>query len=123
VLAWPGFSSPTGPVYGALPAHRRADTLTRLSQLDKLVKILKRGRPVEEWSDLLFNRLEQAQLPVMTEVAQARRILEAAGAKGTRMSGSGSSVFGFVSSHFEGERVVRRLRAYPWKVYLTSCFG
>jgi 4-diphosphocytidyl-2-C-methyl-D-erythritol kinase len=84
---------------------------------------LKKGRPVEEWGGLLFNRLEQAKLPVMTEVAQARRILEAAGAKGTRMSGSGSSVFGFVSSHVEGERVVRRLQAYPWKVYLTSCHG
>jgi 4-diphosphocytidyl-2-C-methyl-D-erythritol kinase len=123
VLAWPGFGSPTGPVYGALPPRRRSDTLTRLSQLDKLVRRLKRGLPVEDWGGLLFNRLEQADLPVMTEVAQARRILEAAGAKGTRMSGSGSSVFGFVSSHAEGERVVKRLQAYPWKVYLTSCHG
>ena len=123
VLAWPGFPSPTGPVYGALPPRRRADLLTRLSQLDRLVRSLKRGRSVEEWGGLLFNRLEQAELPVMTEVAQARRILEAAGAKGVRMSGSGSSVFGFVSSHVEGERVVRRLQAYPWKVYLTSCHG
>ncbi|MDE2491863.1 MAG: 4-(cytidine 5'-diphospho)-2-C-methyl-D-erythritol kinase [Elusimicrobia bacterium] len=123
ILAWPGFGSPTGPVYAALPPRRRADVLTRLSQLDRLVRSLKRGRPVEEWGGLLFNRLEQADLPVMTEVAQARRILEAAGAKGTRMSGSGSSVFGFVSSHVEGERIVRRLQAYPWKVYLTSCHG
>ena len=84
---------------------------------------MKKGRPVEEWGGLLFNRLEQAELPVMKEVAQARRILEAAGAKGTRMSGSGSSVFGFVASHGEGERVVRRLQAYPWKVFLTSCHG
>jgi len=123
VLAWPGFGSPTGPVYTSLPPRRRADILTRLSQLDKLIRSLKKGRPVEEWGGLLFNRLEQAELPVMKEVAQARRILEAAGAKGTRMSGSGSSVFGFVSSHGEGERVVRRLQAYPWKVYLTSCHG
>ncbi len=123
VLAWPGFPSPTGPVYTALPPRRRADILTRLSQLDRLVRSLKRGRPVEEWGGLLFNRLEQAELPVMTEVAQARRILEAAGARGVRMSGSGSSVFGNVSSHVEGERVVKRLQAYPWKVYLTSCHG
>lgn len=123
VLVWPGFGSPTGPVYGALPPRKRAETLTRLSQLDKLIRSLKRGRPVEEWGGLLFNRLEQAELPVMTDVAQARRILDAAGARGVRMSGSGSSVFGFVGSHGEGERVVRRLKAYPWKVYLTGCLG
>lgn len=123
VLVWPGFPSPTGPIFQSLPPRRRADALTSLSQLDKLVRRLKNGRPVEEWGGLLFNRLEQAESPVLTAVAQARRILVAAGAKGVRMSGSGSSVFGFVSSHAEGEAVVRRLRAYPWKVYLTSCHG
>ncbi len=123
VLAWPGFGSPTGPVFSALPPRRRPDILTHLSQLGRLVRRLKMGRPVDEWGGLLFNRLEQADLPVMSEVAQARRILEASGAKGVRMSGSGSSVFGFVSSHAEGERVVKRLRAYPWKVFLTSCHG
>ena len=123
VLAWPGFGSPTGPVYSALPARRRPDVLARLAQLKKLVLGLKRGRPVEEWGGLLFNRLEQAEMPVMKDVAQARRILQSAGAKGVRMSGSGSSVFGFVSSHVEGERVLQRLQAYPWKVFLTSCHG
>ncbi len=123
VLAWPGFGSPTAPVFKALPPRRRADILTHLSQLGRLKRRLQAGRPVDEWGKLLFNRLEQAELPVMSEVAQARRILEAAGAKGVRMSGSGSSVFGFVSSHAEGERVVKRLQAYPWKVYLTSCHG
>jgi 4-diphosphocytidyl-2-C-methyl-D-erythritol kinase len=123
VLVWPGFPSPTGPVFTAVPPRKRSETLTRLSQLGKLIRRLKSGRPVEEWGGLLFNRLEQADLPVMADIAQARRILEATGAKGVRMSGSGSSVFGFVSSHVEGERVVKRLRAYPWKVYLTSCHG
>ncbi len=123
VLAWPGFPSPTGPVFSALQPSRRSEILTRLSQLDKLIRRLKIGRPVEEWGELLFNRLEQVELPVMKEVAQARRILESAGVKGVRMSGSGSSVFGFISSHAEGVRVVRRLQAYPWKVCLTSCHG
>lgn len=123
VLVWPGFPSPTGPVFTAIPPRRRSEILTRLSQLDKLIRRLKAGRPVEEWGGLLYNRLEEAVVPVMTEVAQARRILESAGVKGVRMSGSGSSVFGFISSHAEGVRVVRRLQAYPWKVYLTSCHG
>jgi len=123
VLVWPGFPSPTGPVFSAVPPRRRSDILTRLSQLDKLIRRLKTGRPVEEWGGLLFNRLEEAAVPVMKEVAQARRILESAGLKGVRMSGSGSSVYGFISSHAEGVRVVGRLRAYPWKVYLTSCHG
>jgi 4-diphosphocytidyl-2-C-methyl-D-erythritol kinase len=123
VLVWPGFPSPTGPVFTALAPCRRSETLTRLAQLDKLIRHLKKDRPLKEWAGLLFNRLEQAELPVMAEVAQARRILESAGAKGVRMSGSGSSVFGFIGSHAEGVRVVRRLQAYPWKVYLTSCHG
>ena len=123
VLVWPGFPSPTGPVYQALPPRRRSEILTSLSQLTRLVRSLKRGRSVEEWGGLLFNRLEQAELPAMADVAQARRILETVGAKGVRMSGSGSAVFGFISSHAEGVRVVRRLQAYPWKVYLTSCHG
>lgn len=123
VLVWPGFPSPTGPVFTAVPPRKRAETLTRLSQLDKLIRRLRMGRPVGEWGGLLFNRLEQAELPVMKDVAQARRIMEATGAKGVRMSGSGSSVYGFVSSHAEGMRVVKRLQAYPWKVYLTSCHG
>ncbi len=123
VLVWPGFPSPTGPVFSALASCRRSVVLRRLSQLKRLIHRLGRGRPIEEWAGLLFNRLEQAELPIMAEIERARRILESAGVKGVRMSGSGSSVFGFISSHVEGAQVIRRLKAYPWKVYLTSCLG
>lgn len=123
VLVYPGVSVSTAEVYKALPKASRPDVLTRLSQLDKLVSSLKRGRPVGEWEGLLFNRLEQAALPVLSHVEQARRILSQLGARGVRMSGSGSSVFGFVSSHEEGEKAIRRLQGYPWKVFLTCCNG
>lgn len=123
ILVYPGISISTAQAYKALPRPSRSDVLTRLSQLDKLVDSLKKGRPVGDWAGLLFNRLEQAELPALRQVEQARRILESAGAAGTRMSGSGSSIFGFVPSHGEGERCLKRLQAYPWRVFLTSCQG
>lgn len=123
ILVYPGIHISTAEAYRNIKKPGRPAVLTRLSQLDKLVSALKKGRPVEEWGDLLFNRLEEAEIPALSQVAQARTILERLGARGVRMSGSGSSVFGFVASHREGEECVRRLRGYPWKVFLTSCQG
>lgn len=123
LLVYPEVHISTADSYKHLPKPARSDVLTRLSHLDKLVRGLKAGRPVEEWGGLLFNRLEQAELPALRQVEQARRILEQLGARGVRMSGSGSSVFGFVSSHKEGEESLKRLQGYPWKVFLTSCQG
>ena len=123
VLAHPGLHVATPSVYKTLEKPSWPVVLTRLSQLNKLLAALKKSRPVDVWGGLLFNRLEEAKLPELERVAQARSILERAGARFVRMSGSGSSVFGFVSSHQEGEECVKRLRGYPWKVYLTSCHG
>lgn len=123
VLVYPGVAVSTAEVYKALPRPSRPDVLTRLSHLDKLLDSLRRGRPLPEWEGLLFNRLEQAALPVLSHVEQARRILAQLGARGVRMSGSGSAVFGFVSSHEQGEKALRRLQGYPWKVFLTCCNG
>ena len=68
-------------------------------------------------------RRRHFRLPVMSRVQQARRVLMSLGVLGVTMTGSGSSVFGFVSSHGEGERVAKRLSGYPWRVFLTSCHG
>ncbi len=123
VLVYPNLHVSTAQAYAHLEKPARTDVLTRLSELDKLLLGLRKGRPIEEWQGLLFNRLEQARLPELATVEQARRILEKSGAAGVRMSGSGSSVFGFVPSHKEGEACLRRLQAYPWKVFLTSIQG
>ncbi|MBI4375759.1 MAG: 4-(cytidine 5'-diphospho)-2-C-methyl-D-erythritol kinase [Elusimicrobia bacterium] len=123
ILIFPEVQVPTAESYKALSNPARSDVLTRLSDLDKLIAGLEKGRPIAEWQGLLFNRLEQARLPVLTHVERARRVLVQLGALGVRMSGSGSSVFGFVSSHEEGEQLLKRLRGYPWKVFLTCCNG
>jgi 4-diphosphocytidyl-2-C-methyl-D-erythritol kinase len=121
VLVCPGLHVPATQAYKALPPAPRPVVLTRLSQLDRLIRSLQRGRSVEEWEGLLFNRLESAELPVLAQVAAARRVLLQLGVRGARMSGS--SVFGFVVSHAEGEAALERLRGYPWKGFLTSCLG
>ncbi|OGR82890.1 MAG: 4-(cytidine 5'-diphospho)-2-C-methyl-D-erythritol kinase [Elusimicrobia bacterium RIFCSPHIGHO2_02_FULL_57_9] len=123
ILVYPGVQVSTAESYRNLPARDPADVLTRLSHLDKLVRNLKKGRPIEEWQSLLFNRLEQARLPVLSHVERARKVLAQLGASGVRMSGSGSSVFGFISSHQDGEKCLKRLQGYPWNVFLTSCHG
>ncbi|MBI5631533.1 MAG: 4-(cytidine 5'-diphospho)-2-C-methyl-D-erythritol kinase [Elusimicrobia bacterium] len=123
VLVYPEVGISTAESYKALPKPSRCDVLTRLSHLDKLIGSLKRERPLQDWESLLFNRLEQAAVPALSHVERARRILSRLGARGVRMSGSGSSVFGFVSSHEEGARLLKRLQGYPWKVFLTCCNG
>ena len=123
VLVYPNIHVSTVESYKNLAKPERADVLTRMSHLDRLLSGLRTGRPVGEWAPLLFNRLEQARLPALAQVEQARSILERSGAVGARMSGSGSAVFGFVGSHTEGERLVKRLQGYPWQVFLTSCHG
>jgi len=123
VLVFPGVAVATRDVFGRLRRPGRSDVLTSLSDLDKLKKKLGKGRPISEWESLLFNRLEGEVVPVQPEVGQAKSILARLGLRGVMMSGSGSSVFGFVASHAEGERVVARLSGYPWKVLLTCCLG
>ena len=123
ILAYPAVAISTAEAYKALPKAPRSDVLTRLSQLDKLARGLEKGRPLEDLSGLFFNRMEEAQIDSLRTVEQARAILEKAGLSGVRMSGSGSSVFGFAASHEEGKRVLARLSGYPWKVFLTSLGG
>lgn len=123
VLVYPRQAIATAKVYQGLPALRRSDVLTRVTQLSTLQKKLSTGRPISEWADLVFNRLEEVVLPIHPEVRQAKRLLVQLGARGVLMSGSGSSVFGFASSHSEGERIRSKLQGYPWHVFLTGCLG
>jgi len=123
VLVYPGLQVSTAQAYRALPRVPRSVVLTRLSHLDRLIRSLERGRPVEEWAGLLFNRLEEARLPALAQVEVARRALLQLGLRGARMSGSGSSVFAFAGSHAEAAAALRRLEGYPWKVFLTCCSG
>ena len=121
ILVFPGVSISTAESYKALSLPKPKDVLTKLSQLDRLTEALIQGRSVEEWGELLFNRLEDSKVSAEPIVRGARDILSKLGLKGVRMSGSGSSVFGFCESYVEGEKILNKLKIYPWKSFLTSC--
>ncbi|MBI5209566.1 MAG: hypothetical protein HY927_06275 [Elusimicrobia bacterium] len=123
IVVYPGFRTAARGGRTVFPRSPRPVELTRLSLLDKLVRSLEEGRSLPRWEEFLFNRWEEAGSPVQARVAQVRRILERLGLRGVRMAGSGTSVFGFVSSFTEGERLVKVLREYPWRAFLTCCNG
>ncbi len=65
------------------------------------------------------NSFEPVILPNYPAVAAARKALASAGCAGVLMSGSGSSVFGFVPTRKDGDRVARRLKARRWDVFVV----
>lgn len=120
VLVFPRVAVPTAGVYRVLRLPGRAEASRRLAQLRSLERRLALGRPVSEWGDLLFNRLQEGVAAQCPEVSQSASILRRLGLHGVLMSGSGSSVFGFAATREEGERAAQRLKAYPWKTFLVT---
>jgi len=123
LVAFPGIEVSPDEVHSRHFPPSRDPSLTGLPHLDNLKNRLENGSPISEWGGLLFNRLEGAVLGLHAEVRQAKRVLERVGLRSVLVSGTGAAVFGFAESREEGERVVERLRGYPWKLFLTSCFG
>jgi 4-diphosphocytidyl-2-C-methyl-D-erythritol kinase len=120
IVVYPGFPVSTSEAYKNLALPRRADVLTRLGQLDRLINRLKRGEPLDAWKDLLFNRLEESSLPALDKVSWMRSLLGRLGLRGVRMSGSGSTAFGFVHSRAAGEICLKKIKAYSWEAHVTS---
>lgn len=118
ILIYPNVHSSTAEAYSRLKDPSSGELLTSRSNFDKIQKKLGGACPISQWDGLLFNRLEDAVLSVHPEISRAKSVLSELGARGVLMSGSGSSVFGFVASRAEGQRLVRRLRKEPWRVFL-----
>lgn len=119
VLLCPRAHVSTASVYGRLQVPPTEAALTRLSSLDKLVLKLEEGSPLPEWEGLLFNRLEDVVSASHPEIRKARRLLSSLGARGVLMTGSGSSVFGFVPARRQGDGLVRRLVDFPGQAHVV----
>lgn len=102
VILYPGFPVATGWVYGKLPAK-----LTKPSVNTSIASLL---TGVSDLADLLVNDLERVSLSRYKKIGSLKRALLRAGAAGSLMSGSGSSVFGIFESKRKAEEAFHRLR-------------
>jgi 4-diphosphocytidyl-2-C-methyl-D-erythritol kinase len=106
VLVNPGVFSSTREVYGAVDGslHQRPKILYNMLQA------LRRGR-YEEIASATFNDLQTPATALHGEIASALYALKAAGAEGTTVSGSGSTVFGLVPDAARGREIAAQLEA------------
>jgi len=120
ILVYPGTPVYTGPVYKALKPSSRHAKSANLKKFKTLIKALKEGKPLKDWSGLLFNRLEEPVLPLHPAVRRARNLLTAAGASAVLMSGSGASVFALAESRSAASKISKILKKPGNKVFLSD---
>jgi 4-diphosphocytidyl-2-C-methyl-D-erythritol kinase len=120
VVVYPGVGVSTPEAYRRLKLRPGAALTTR-RLLTRLKSSLRAGAPPSVWSEFLFNRLEEPVFRLCKASADARRELDALGARG-RLSGSGSCVFAVAPDAVAARRWAKsleRLRRPGWKVYVT----
>ena len=67
----------------------------------------------------LFNDLQEAAIALHPEIDATLEALRSLGARETMMSGSGATVFGFVETDFEAERLVKALQARGFSAWCS----
>lgn len=93
VIVYPGRPVYTKEAFGRLRLAAKAGLKRGLAAYRETVGNIKKGRFTRDRAGLLFNRLEEAVLPLRGDVRLAKALLERAGADKVLMSGSGAAVF------------------------------
>ena len=91
----------------------------RLLDQSRARKLNTRSSKISRSEVSYFNSFEPVILSKFPKIAAAKKALIDSGCAPVMMSGSGSSVFGFVKSSAEGRRIRRILRRKPWDVFLA----
>lgn len=122
VLIYPNAFISTKTVFGnfVLPTKEEIDkNVTRLTQL---IHCVEQARPLADWENFLFNRLEENVASVSRPVQQALADLKKAGAKAVLMSGSGSTVFALTETADEAEQLARQVCSRERTVFCTPFY-
>lgn len=80
------------------------------------------SRDLSSMAASFMNDLETAAMELNPEIKTAKEALIACGVSGALMSGSGSTVFGLVSSEDEGRKIVSSLRAEGYSAWCVETY-
>lgn len=111
VLVCPALKVSSKWAYEHVPAE-----LTRSAGSTSMVKVALASGRTELLATHLANDLEPGVEREHPVVAEARKRLNAAGALGSRMSGSGPTVFGVCADVETADRVAGKVKSADWKV-------
>lgn len=118
VVVWPGYSLSTADVYRHVRQFltpKPRDVMNFLNKFDQ--------GGTGSLGRALFNRLESAAFDLRPELGRARRMLARFPFAGTRMTGSGSALYGLCSSRAEAERLAQKIRREGIGTFIAAVSG
>lgn len=109
VIVYPRIQSDTAIAYKELKINSKEKMLTNISNLNKILEDVKRGCPMSDWGDLIYNKLEEGVLSRLDVIKKTKEQLKVLGADFTIMSGSGSSVVGFFKDDSKALEIAKKI--------------
>ena len=116
VLIFPGFE------ISAEWAYKNLRDLTKERRSIKMILSALKSGDTGKVADSIYNRLEEAVIPKHPLIARIKERLLELGARGTLMSGSGSSVFGLVEDGKRAKEIYDKIKKEFKKVFLLKSF-
>jgi len=117
VLVKPNFGVSTAEAYSKLKIP-----LTKINKINRITQALQFAVLEKDLlKELFFNSFENTVFADYPEIQRIKNVLNDLGAT-SLMSGSGATVFGFVSGRDEAEKIADTLKIYNWNVWVVKSF-
>ena len=110
VIIYPKIASDTAQAYKEVKINSKKDILTNVSNLNKILEDVKKGCPISNWGGLMYNKLEDGVLSRLDIIKKTKEQLKVLGADHVIMSGSGSSVVGFVEDESKALEIAKKIK-------------
>lgn len=110
IIVYPKISSDTAQAYRELKINSEEKILTNVSNLNKMIDVVQEACPIAMWGRLIYNKLEDGVLSRLDIIKNTKDQLKALGADFVVMSGSGSSVVGFVQDNSKALEIAKKIK-------------